>query len=339
MSAPQPGELAERMARNLRRLEETASRLAALRATFELTRAEMAGGFVELSEATTVVRRAVAEARGLRGRGDKRIRPWAPPVRLAPVAALGSDRTGPSDWTDLPELHRTYARTRDPALRDRLMDAYDPFARALAGQFRTRREGFEDLLQVARIGLLAAIDRFDPDLGRPFPVFARVTIGGELKRHIRDRTWSMRVPRSLQEDYLCVMRAVEELTAKLAASPSMEEVAAHCGLPLDRVVDAMDLGLAQRPLSLDVPAIDGVGFSLDPGREDLGFSRIDRRDVVRKLVARLPDRDRRIIELRFVEELSQSEIAGVVGVSQMCVSRTLARSLGRLRGWVRAEAV
>jgi RNA polymerase sigma-B factor len=233
------------------------------------------------------------------------------------------------------QLHEAYAASHDPALRAELMSSYDGFARSLALKFR-HRESLDDLVQVARIGLLHAIDRFDPALGRPFPLFARITITGELKRHLRDKTWSMRVPRSLQEDYLRVMRAVDELTAEQSSSPSMEAVAARCEMPLERVIEAMELRFSQRPLSIDQPATltpdDPV---IELGIEDLGFRQLENRQLLEHLLGRLPERDRRIIELRFVGELTQSEIADEIGVSQMCVSRVLSRTLGRLRLWAR----
>jgi RNA polymerase sigma-B factor len=217
------------------------------------------------------------------------------------------------------------------------MESYDGFARALALRFR-HRESVDDLVQVARIGLLHAIDRFDPALGRPFPLFARITITGELKRHLRDKTWSMRVPRSLQENYLNVMRAVDELTAEQSDSPSMVAVAERCRMPLDRVLEAMELRVSQRPLSIDAPATPGSDEPvLELGEEDDGFGRLENEDLVTHLLSRLPERDRRIVELRFMDEMTQSEIAAEIGVSQMCVSRVLARTLGRLRLWARTS--
>lgn len=234
------------------------------------------------------------------------------------------------------ELHETYAGTRNQDARAELMESYDGFARALALKFR-HRESLDDLVQVARIGLLHAIDRFDPAMGRPFPLFARITITGELKRHLRDKTWAMRVPRSLQEDYLSVMQAVDELTGERSDSPSMEAVAERCGLSVERVLEAMELRVNQRALSLDAPAGPGPdepGFEV--GQEDVGFGNLENRDLIAQLLARLPERDRRIVELRFMDEMTQSEIAAEIGVSQMCVSRVLARTLGRLRLWARS---
>ena len=233
-------------------------------------------------------------------------------------------------------LHEAYAATGDPAIRAELMESYDGFARSLALKFR-HRESVDDLVQVARIGLLHAIDRFDPALGRPFPLFARITIAGELKRHIRDRTWAVRVPRSLQEDYLNVMRAVDELTIEHSGSPSMEALAERCGMSVERVVEAMELRISQRALSIDVPTSQTSDDPLiELSQEDIGFRQLENRQLLAQLLGRLPKRDRRIVELRFMEEMTQSAIAAEIGVSQMCVSRVLARTLGRLRLWARS---
>jgi RNA polymerase sigma-B factor len=254
---------------------------------------------------------------------------------LPPRSPFAKPDANPVD-TDRQRLHKLYAATRDTAVRDQLMASYDGFARSLALKFRSR-DAVDDLVQVARIALLHAVDRFDPSLGRPFPLFARITITGELKRHIRDHTWGMRVPRSLQEDYLSVMRAVDDLTAEESRSPSMGAVAARCGLPVERVVEAMELRVTQRALSIDAPANspDSDEPTIELRTDEVGFGHFENSELLQALLARLPERDRRIVELRFVDELTQSEIAARVGVSQMCVSRVLARTLGRLRAWAR----
>ncbi|HVW33718.1 MAG TPA: sigma-70 family RNA polymerase sigma factor [Acidimicrobiia bacterium] len=280
---------------------------------------------VEFRSSADRLRQEIAVARRLRPRPARHL-----PVVVTPKRPGGFPLDAVRD-----ELHRNYAATRDPTLRAQLMESYDGFARSLSRKFH-HRDASDDLLQVARVGLLHAIDRFDPSLGRPFLLFARVTITGELKRHIRDKCWSVRVPRSLQEDYLEVVRAVDDLTAEKGASPSLEVVGDRCGLPLERVIEALDLQATQHPLSLDMPAGPGdEGPLLELGQEDLGFGRLENREMLGKLLARLPERDRRILELRFIGEMTQSQIAAEVGVSQMCVSRTLARTLGRLRQWAR----
>jgi RNA polymerase sigma-B factor len=264
-------------------------------------------------------------------------RPWrrgVTDIRLPVVPRYSPHQPDPLDAVRR-KLHEAYAATRDEVLRAELMESYDGFARSLALKYR-HRESLDDLMQVARIGLLHAIDRFDPELGRPFPLFARITITGELKRHIRDKTWGMRVPRSLQEDYLNVMRAVDELTAERSDSPSMEALAERCRMSVERVVEAMELRMGQRALSIDMPATPGADEPvIELGQEDVGFRQLENRELLVHLLSRLPDRDRRIVELRFIDEMTQSDIAAEIGVSQMCVSRVLARTLGRLRLWAR----
>ena len=306
-------------------LHDTTSRLSALLATAQRQRAAGEGLREE-------ARRSLERLRESREDLTDRA-----PVSRTPALVLPRytpDEPSPLDAARR-QLHEAYSATGDPAVRAELLSSYDGFARSLALKFR-HREDVDDLMQVARIGLLHAIDRFDPALGRPFPLFARITITGELKRHIRDRTWGMRVPRSLQEDYLNVMRAVDELTGERSDSPSIEALAERCGMSIDRVVEAMELRVSQRALSIDAPA---TTQSDDPvielGQDDGGFRHLENRDLLAQLLGRLPERDRRIIELRFVEEMTQSEIAAEVGVSQMCVSRVLARTLGRLRLWAR----
>jgi RNA polymerase sigma-B factor len=235
---------------------------------------------------------------------------------------------------ELAQLHAEFAASRDPRLRAKLLARYDGFAVALARRFSSRRDSPEDMAQVARLGLLRALDRFDPSRGRPFATYAKATIVGELKRHVRDRTWSMRVPRSLQENYLVVLRVVDELTQELGRSPQIPEVARRAGLTEEDVLEAMELSRAQRPVSLDTPAGPEDGRPLDFGADDPGFGTIDSRALLGSLLARLSDRDRQILALRFGEQLTQAEIAGRLGVSQMYISRLLARTLARMRTWV-----
>ena len=236
---------------------------------------------------------------------------------------------------EMAALHRAYALSRNPGLRNELAAAYDEFAVSTARGFHTRREATEDLAQVARIGLLQAIDRFDPDLERPFVVFARATIVGELKRHVRDRTWVMRVPRSLQEHYLEVVRAADDLAQELGRSPSIVDVAERTGLSEEHVLEAMELGAAQRPASLDTPSPEGR--TLDPGLEDASLAAAEGRAFLNGVLSRLPERERTILELRFVEGLTQTQIGIRMGVSQMYVSRMLSRTLSSLRARSRAS--
>jgi RNA polymerase sigma-B factor len=227
-------------------------------------------------------------------------------------------------------LHVRYALTRERWLRDELLGHYDAFAVGLARRFSSRREDREDLVQVARMGLIHAIDRFDPNRERPFVAYAQVTILGELKRHIRDHTWRFRVPRALQEQYLVVMRTVDDLTQETGRSPRISEVAARAGLSEEQVLGAMEVMHSATPLSLDQPVGGDDGSTLDPASDDGGFRRVDDQRTITTVLNRLPERDREIVRLRFEEELTQSEIAVRLGVSQMCISRVLSRTLRRM---------
>lgn len=239
-----------------------------------------------------------------------------------------ADQVG--DDGDLGMLHVTFALTRDRRIRDQLLAHYDAFAVRLARNFSTCRENREDLVQVARLGLIHAVDRFDPNLERPFVAYAQVTIMGELKRHIRDNTWRFRVPRSLKEQYLVVVRTVDDLTQERGRSPRISEVAARAGLSEEQVLEAMEVIQSATPLSLDQPTCGDDGRTLDPGGEDGGFHRVDDQGAIAKALSRLPERDQQIVRLRFEEELTQSQIAARLGVSQMCISRALSRTLRRL---------
>jgi RNA polymerase sigma-B factor len=327
MFSDRGAEFAQRVKVNRLRLEETTLRMLGARGQASDSRDRARLLRTEIRLKLDRLAEGIVTGKGLR------------PVATGLVTPLARRLTPPAqDLVDgaRKELHEAYAATGDPAIRAELMSSYDGFARSLALKFR-HRDSVDDLLQVARIGLLHAIDRFDPHLGRPFPLFARITITGELKRHIRDKTWAMRVPRSLQEDYLAVMRAVDELTGEASDSPTIEALAERCGLSVDRVLETMELRVSQRPLSIDAPpaggGMDEPVFEISV--EDSGFGELENRELLGHLLGRLPDRDRRIVELRFIGELTQSEIATEVGVSQMCVSRVLARTIGRLRLWAR----
>jgi RNA polymerase sigma-B factor len=210
-----------------------------------------------------------------------------------------------------------------------LVTHYDNLAVSLARRFPSRRESREDLVQVARIGLIHAVDRFDPNRNRPFVVFAQATIMGELRHHVRDHTWGMRVPRTMQEHYLHVVHIVDDLTQELGRSPLVPEVAARVGLTDRQAREAIDVDLADRILSLDRP--NGDGRRLDPWEENRDRERVEARIDLAALVRNLPERTQRVLELRFVEELTQSQIARHIGTSQMCVSRTLTKALAQMR--------
>ncbi len=236
---------------------------------------------------------------------------------------------------DLAQLHVRFSATRDPELRTRLISHYDDFAVRLARRFTTRREGTEDLVQVARLALIQAVDRFDPARQRPFVVFARTTILGELKRHLRDHTWRIRPPRSLQESYLVVIRTLDDLTHELHRSPTIPEVAARAGLSAEEVLDAVDV-IRSAPVSLDAP--DGDGEPADVGHNDAGFARVEEGLLVRSVLHALTEHEQRILRMRYEEQLSQAEIGVRLGRNQMYVSRVLARLQVRLRGRVDGPA-
>jgi RNA polymerase sigma-B factor len=238
------------------------------------------------------------------------------------------------DDDELASLHAAYAETGDRRLREHLLARYDGLAVRLARRFSTRREATEDLIQVARLGLIQAVDRFDPARGRPFAAFAHITIVGQLKRHLRDHTWRIRPTRGLQERYLLVIRTVEELTQELARSPRIAEIAARAGLSDDDVVEALELAYSE-PRSLDAPADRDAESTYDPGADDPGFAAVDNRLEAARILAGLTTRDREIFRLRFFDQLTQSEIAALVGTNQMGVSRILARNLGRIRDRLR----
>ena len=230
---------------------------------------------------------------------------------------------------EIGRLHTAFAVSRDPRLRAELVTHYDNLAVSLARGFPTRRESREDLVQVARIGLLHAVDRFDPNRNRPFVAFARPTILGELKHHLRDHTWGMGVPRSLQEHYLDVVRSVDDLTQELGSGPRISEVAARVGLNPGQVLEAIEVDSAAFLQALDYS--DGDRRHVDPGEHEPDFDRVEARADVAALVRNLPEQTQRVLELRFVHELSQSEIGRRIGASQMCVSRILAKTLAGLR--------
>ena len=226
---------------------------------------------------------------------------------------------------------RRYHGTKDAELREQLVREHEGLARSLAHRFVSRGEPLDELVQVAMIGLTHAIDGFDPGHGSNFEAYAQVTIAGELKRHFRG-TWRLRVPRSLQERYLQVRAAIEVLDQELGRSPTIPEIADYAKVDEDGVVEAIEVGRNYRLTSIDAGTQGGdAPEPIDLGREDRDFQRLEDRDAVAGLVDRLPERERTIIRLRFWDELSQSEIAVRLGMSQMHVSRLLSRSLTRLR--------
>jgi RNA polymerase sigma-B factor len=229
-----------------------------------------------------------------------------------------------------------FARLRDdedPSVRELAVRRYLPLAHRLAARYRHAGEPIEDLQQVAAIGLLNAVDRFDPERGTTFASFAVPTILGELRRHFRDRTWALRVPRTLQELTLRIEHTRDELTGSLGREPTVAELAQRLQVCDELVLRALELSLVRHVYPLDDTRRDDTRRDDTdmPGRLDDGYARVDDRDVLAPLLARLNASDAQIVFLRFSEDLTQEAIARRVGVSQMQVSRVLHRSIACLR--------
>jgi RNA polymerase sigma-B factor len=225
-----------------------------------------------------------------------------------------------------------FAATRSPELRDELIDSHLGLSHFLARRYRDRGEPLDDLVQVASVGLVKAVDRFDPSLGFEFSTFATRYILGEIKRHFRDRTWSVRPPRRLQDLHLRLDGAVAELTQELRRSPTIPEIATRIGASEEDILEAMEAAGGYRSLSLDAPTDgDGPIPSSRLGRDDAGLDQSEDRVGLASLLSRLPERQRDIVRLRFFGGLTQSEIGARLGISQVHVSRLLERSLAQLR--------
>ncbi len=238
---------------------------------------------------------------------------------------------------ELLELHLQFKREPQSDLRDDLLARYQGLAQSMINRFCRRPEEREDLEQVVQIALVRGLERYDPTRGVEFSTFAWATVRGEIKRYYRDHSWRLRVPRRLQETYLSVAAAVDELSHELSRSPTYHELAEHTGLSLDDVVEAIEVRHAYRLVSLDAPVRDDEE-PLMLGALDPGMAAAEDRHALSELVSRLPPREQKIVMLRFVHEMTQSEIAAEVGLSQMQVSRLLARSLDQMRSWAGAVA-
>lgn len=223
----------------------------------------------------------------------------------------------------------------DKAARERLIELYLPYAKLLAGRYRAATEPSEDLVQVACIGLVKAVDRFDIDRGVPFQGFAAPTILGELKRHFRDRVWTVRVPRSLHDRIADVEAASAELRADLRRSPSVREIAEHLGIPSMDVLEALEANQNRRAASLDQPVgseDEGDATLIERiGSDDDALELMEQRIAVEGEIPKLGALELTVLRLRFVEDLTQSQIADQVGYSQMHVSRVLSRTLSAIR--------
>jgi len=232
-------------------------------------------------------------------------------------------------------LFERYLDRRDPVDRELLVERFLPLARQLARRYQRPEEPFDDLFQVACLGLVKAIDRFDLTREVAFSSYAVPTILGEIKRYFRDRTWSVRVPRDLQELALRVDRKVSELSTDLRRQPTVTEIAEAVGIEEEDVLEALEASGAYRAVSLDRPRDedddtgDGIGAAF--GVEDVGFSEAEDAATVQHLMRVLNDREREVLRLRFAEDLTQAEIGERIGVSQMHVSRIIRQAITQLQ--------
>ncbi len=228
-------------------------------------------------------------------------------------------------------------REGDPVAREQLVERFLPLARQLARRYQRASEPLDDLLQVASMGLIKAIDRFDPDREIAFSSYAVPTILGEIKRHFRDRTWAVRVPRDLQELTLKVDRAVGELSEDLRRQPSVAEIGEAVGAQEEDVLEALQAGGAYRAVSFEAPrgstgGEEDVATLADSiGIDEDGFQRAEERATLARLLSTVTPRERDVLRMRFEEDMTQAEIGAVIGVSQMQVSRVIRQALARLR--------
>ncbi|MGH3902084.1 MAG: SigB/SigF/SigG family RNA polymerase sigma factor [Pseudonocardiaceae bacterium] len=250
-----------------------------------------------------------------------------------------SAATRDGDYTHLVPLQRRYAElpVDDPArqqLRAQLISGYRPIAQHIARRFAGRGEPLDDLVQVATMGLINAVDRFEPDRGSDFFSFAVPTITGEVRRYFRDHGWATRVPRRLKDLHIAIRGTLAELSQQLGRAPRPSEIAARLDLPLAEVIEGLRAGDAYRSSSLDEMLGTGEGSATLGelvGGLDSHLTLIDDREALRPLLAELAPRERTILVLRFFRQMTQTEIADHVGISQMHVSRVLRQTLTHLR--------
>ena len=256
----------------------------------------------------------------------------------SPTPTRGAERTREDR-----ELFLRY-RDGDPQAREQLVERFLPLARQLARRYQRATEPLDDLLQVASMGLIKAVDRFDADRDIAFSSYAVPTILGEIKRHFRDRTWAVRVPRDLQELTLKVDRAVGELSEELRRQPSVAEIGEAVGADEEDVLEALQAGGAYRAVSFEAPRGSNGGADEDVttladsiGVDEDGFNRAEERATLERLLASVTPREREVLRMRFEEDMTQAEIGAVIGVSQMQVSRVIRQALARLRAAADAE--
>lgn len=253
-------------------------------------------------------------------------------MQPAPGEGVGADRGTRVLFAQLAGLDENDPKRA--ALRDQLVEMHLPLVEHLARRFRNRGEPLDDLTQVATIGLIKSVDRFDPERGVEFSTYATPTIVGEIKRHFRDRGWAVRVPRRLQELRLQLTGATNELSQRLGRAPTVAELAVHLKLSEEEVLEGLESANAYSTLSLDVPEQgdeDAPAVVDSLGSQDEALEGVEYRESLKPLLERLPPREKKIILLRFFGNMTQSQIAAEIGISQMHVSRLLARTLAQLR--------
>ncbi|MEV4938132.1 RNA polymerase sigma factor SigF [Streptomyces zaomyceticus] len=272
----------------------------------------------------------------------------------ADAAAAEAGKPGDDEDDEAPDAARTASDPRDRSsaralfvtlrelpegspekaeLRNQLVRMHLPLVEHLARRFRNRGEPLDDLTQVATIGLIKSVDRFDPDRGVEFSTYATPTVVGEIKRHFRDKGWAVRVPRRLQELRLSLTTATAELSQQHGRSPTVHELAERLGISEEEVLEGLESANAYSTLSLDVPDTDDESPAVADtlGAEDEALEGVEYRESLKPLLEDLPPREKRILLLRFFGNMTQSQIAQEVGISQMHVSRLLARTLAQLR--------
>jgi RNA polymerase sigma-B factor len=229
------------------------------------------------------------------------------------------------------ELLRRYHCRGDTQARDQLAEQMLPLARALAGRYAGRGEPMDDLIQVACVGIMKAIEGFDLDRDVRFSSYATPTVLGEIKRHFRDRTWAMRVPRGLQELQLEVAKKRDELTSQLGRSPTVQELADAVDAPFEEVLATIQSVGARRTRSLDEPTGEDMTLADSIGGRDVELERTEMRVLLGDAMGVLSSRDREVLRLRFEDDLTQTEISARIGVSQMQISRIIRQSIAKLR--------
>lgn len=233
-----------------------------------------------------------------------------------------------------------YHRDGDEQAREQVLIELMPLVRALAARYAGRGEPLEDLVQVGSLGLIKAVDRFDIERGVDITSYAVPTIVGEIRRHFRDKAWAMHVPRRLKELSLRLTRTLDQLTNELGRSPTIAELAHATGVEEEDVIDALDSANAYSTRSLQAPFEEGGDYLSDKlGAEDSGFADVHDSALVETGLQALSERERQIVELRFFEEMTQSQIAAEIGISQMHVSRLLRRALATMRGRIEEVTV